>query len=333
MLELINDERISAGLDPVVLGENIAAQLHAESSLENCFGGHWGIDGLKPYMRYSLAGGYQSNGENLSGLAYCVKASEGFRVIGSAEPEIHQAMDGLMGSPDHRSNILFPWHKKVNIGLAWGRYNFHVVQHFEGDYTKYTQLPIIDNGILRMSGTVMNGVRLNGDRDFGVFVHYDPPPHRLTAGQIARAYSYTYGRTVAGLRPPLLGGWSYPDNEFTLTYKTHPDPYNVPPDVETASSYDDARRISQSVRQLVASQQAVMKISGLWITAQEWNVKGTEFSVAADLSDVLAKHGDGVYSVDIWGSIDGEDIVISQYSIFHGVTPPDTYDPGEYEGR
>ncbi|MXY20302.1 MAG: hypothetical protein F4Y49_03085 [Dehalococcoidia bacterium] len=67
MLELINAERAKAGVGSVVLGDNIAAQLHAEAALENCFASHWGIDGLKPYMRYSLAGGYQSNGENGSG--------------------------------------------------------------------------------------------------------------------------------------------------------------------------------------------------------------------------------------------------------------------------
>ena len=65
MLELINAERISGGLDPVVLGDNSAAQLHAEFEIEHCFNSHWGIDGLKPYMRYTAcAGGYQSNGEN-----------------------------------------------------------------------------------------------------------------------------------------------------------------------------------------------------------------------------------------------------------------------------
>ena len=42
---------------------------------------------------------------------------------------------------------------------------------------------------------------------------------------------------------------------------------------------------------------------------------------------MLSKHGEGVYSVMIWGLIDGQDTVISEYSIFHGVTPPDTYDP------
>ena len=77
MLELINAERARAGLNPVILGDNIAAQLHAEAALENCFSSHWGVDGLKPYMRYSLAGGYQSNGENGSGLDYCIKASDG----------------------------------------------------------------------------------------------------------------------------------------------------------------------------------------------------------------------------------------------------------------
>ena len=58
----------------VVLGANNAAQLHAEASLQGCYSSHWGSNGLKPYMQYSLAGGYQSNGENGSGSDYCIKA-------------------------------------------------------------------------------------------------------------------------------------------------------------------------------------------------------------------------------------------------------------------
>ena len=131
MLELVNAERAKAGLNPVVLGNNIAAQLHAESALENCFSAHWGIDGLKPYMRYSLAGAYQSNGENGSGSDYCITASDGFRAIGSIEQEIREAMDGWMNSSGHRRNILDPQHKKVNIGIAWDRYNTLMYQHFD----------------------------------------------------------------------------------------------------------------------------------------------------------------------------------------------------------
>ena len=182
MLELINAERAKAGLNSVALGDNIAAQLHAESALENCFSSHWGIDGLKPYMRYSLAGGYQSNGENGSGLDYCITASDGFRAIGSIEQEIRETMAGWMSSSGHRRNLLDPSHRKVNIGIAWNRYNTLMYQHFEGDYVEYDRLPTIANGILSLSGTTKNGVRFGENRDLSIQIYYDAPPHELTRG-------------------------------------------------------------------------------------------------------------------------------------------------------
>ena len=33
----------------------------------------------------------------------------------------------------------------------------------------------------------------------------------------------------------------------------------------------------------------------------------------------------GVYTVLVWGNLYGEDIVISEYSVFQGVTPPVSY--------
>ena len=78
LLDLINGERMNAGLGPVALGSNPAAQAHADSMLYNCFSSHWGLDGLKPHMRYSLAGGYQSNAENVSGLSYCIQPWENY---------------------------------------------------------------------------------------------------------------------------------------------------------------------------------------------------------------------------------------------------------------
>ena len=141
MLELINAERAKVGAPAVVLGDNIAAQLHAETSLENYSSSHWGVDGLKPYMRYSLAGGYQSNAENGSGSDYCITASDGYRANASIKQEIRETMAGWMRSQGHRRNILDPWHKKVNIGLAWDRYNTVMYQHFEGDYVEYQNMP------------------------------------------------------------------------------------------------------------------------------------------------------------------------------------------------
>ena len=330
MLDLINDERARAGVDPVVLGDNIAAQLHAESSLANCFSSHWGVDGLKPYMRYSLAGGYQSNGENGQGLSYCIKASDRYRAIGSIEQEVRDAMESWMDSPGHRRNILDPWHKKVNIGLAWDTYNRSAIQHFDGDYVEYDQIPAIENGILTMSGTVKNGAGFAEDRDLGVQIYYDQPPHTLTRGQVSRTYCYDSGPLIAALREPLTGDWFYENDEFHAYVQKCPDPYEVPADAPAPRSHDEAHAFWEAAYQ-ASQRRPELPIIVPWITALEWRTSADAFAVRADISDLLERHGGGVYSITVWGVIAGEDVVISEYSIFHGVTPPDTYDPSRYD--
>ena len=57
VLNLINEEREKSNLQPVALGSNQSAQDHAQSMMENNISGHWGLDGMLPYMRYTLAGG------------------------------------------------------------------------------------------------------------------------------------------------------------------------------------------------------------------------------------------------------------------------------------
>ena len=323
MLGLINAERARAGVGTVTLGDNIVAQLHAESSLENCFSSHWGIDGLKPYMRYSLAGGYQSNGENGYGLDYCIKPRDRYRAISSIEQEIREAMDGWMGSPGHRRNLLDPEHKKVNIGLAWDRYNTPMVQHFEGDYVEFDRLPAIANGVLSFSGTTKNGARFADN--LGQQIYYDPPPHMLTRGQLARTYCVDGGRQVASLRKPLSPGYSYLVDEFTTTYDPCPDPYDVPPDTPGPNSVSEAHQAWQDAYN--ASLLSVPQIITVpWVTASERTVSGNAFALKADISRILERHGPGVYTLTLWGSVGGADAVIAEYSIFHDVTPPATYD-------
>lgn len=327
MLALINSERRRAGIQQrVELGNNNAAQMHAEAALQNCFSSHWGIDGLKPYMRYSLAGGYQANAENGHGLDYCIKARDNYTPLRGIQSEIFDAMIGWMRSGGHRQSILDKHFRKVNIGLAWDRYNLFAFQHFESDYATMTKLPDIDaSGLLSISGTVKNGASIGG-RDLGIFVYYDQPPYTLTRGQVSRTYCYDSGLQVAGLREPLTGGWSWTTNKFTTIHDPCPDPYDVSADARPARSaneagklWDEAYRSSLSIK----GTQIVVP----WITAKKWQVANDTFAVEANLSKVLRKHGDGVYTILVWGKVDGEDAVISEYSIFVGVTPPDTYSP------
>ena len=326
MLKLINDERRKAGVPTIELGDNIAAQLHADSSLTNCFSSHWGLNGLKPYMRYSLAGGYQSNAENGSGSDYCIKAGEGYAANLPTQMEIEQIMNGLMSSSGHRRNILNKWHKKVNIGLAWDEYNFQAYQHFEGDYVEYTRLPTIENGRLSFSGSVKNGARLDNKRDLGVQIYYDPPPNELTRGQVSRTYCYDGGPQVTALRPPPNPNSYYTEHTFSKTYLSCPNPHEVSKDAPAPSSPDNATELWGEAY-YASKYQIEQAITGPWITASQWAVHDTLFSVSADVRKVLAEHGDGVYTIVVWGKIDGENAVISRYSIFQGVTPPDIREP------
>lgn len=323
MLELINRERQGAGLGPVVLGENISAQLHSEAALAGCHASHWGDDGLKPYMRYSLAGGYQTNAENGHGFDYCITGSDGYRAISAIETEIADAVAGWMMSPGHRDNMLDPYHRKVNLGLAWDRYNTVFFQHFEGDYVSYSQVPVVNSGILSLAGTTRNGVTFNDLLDLSVQVFYDSPPRSLTRGQLSRTYCYDLGLQVAAISP-------YPGSgSYTSTHDPCPNPYDVSPDASVPRSVSEAHLFWREANRASRST-PTESITVPWITARQWEANGNGFSLSVDLTNILARHGKGVYSLLIWGNVGNEDVVISQYSIFHEVTPPDTYSVGQH---
>ena len=319
MLELINDARTAEGLQPITLGDNAAAQLHAEAALEGCFGGHWGKDGLKPYMRYSLAGGYQSNAENGSGFDYCIKDSDWVAPLGDVRKHVKEGVDGWMGSPDHRTNVLSKWHRKVNIGLAWDRYRISAYQHFEGDYVQFDRLSSIRNGILQMVGHLKNGAALSGPDDLFVQLYYDPPPHVLTRGQLARTYCYGYGVEVASLVSP---GGNWVTGPYEYEYAPCPDPYDVSDDA-AAPSIDRPSVHLADLDQALNSQK--QKVTSIWIKADEWVVTANSFSVRANVSDILVRYGPGVYSVVVRALLGGETGTVAEYSIFHETDPPHTY--------
>ena len=324
MLELINAERAAVWLTPVALGKNAVAQLHAEASLAGCFSSHWGLDGLKPYMRYSLAGGYQANAENVSGLDYCITDADSYAEIGSVEQEIREAVAGWMESPGHRSTILDPRYRAVNIGLAWDRFNFFAVQHFEGGYAEHERLPAINEGYLILDGRATNGAGVEGDDGLGIQVYYDPPPGPLTRGQLARTYCYGRGRPVAALRPPPGILSYYAEDQFTAAYRPCPNPYNASADAPAPRSHDEAHVFWQAAYE-VSQAAEEQPLAVPWITAREWETDGSAFSVTADLSAVLDVYGPGVYSVVVWGRIGDANVVISEYSIFHEFDPPEGY--------
>ena len=312
MLELINQARLTHGLKTVKMGTNSAAQFHAEDMRTNCFSSHWGSNGLKPFMRYTLLGGQQNASENINGTSYCPPDSHRYRTD-PVEVEVRSAFLGLMDSPGHRANILRPYHRSVNIGIAFKHPNYWIVQLFEGDYISYDVPPSIDDGILSFSATLRGGADATAE-SLGVQIYYDPPPHELSRGQLHRTYGGCNGKIIAAFRMPLSGHRYYTEDQFTRSDPVCVDPYAVSPDSAPASSYEHAGLLHSKAVLDSFGQTAPYVVP--WITAKLWRVSSNQVSVSADVSDLIDGHGNGVYSILIWAVVEENDVPISEYAIF-----------------
>ena len=322
-LTLINQARTAEDLYELTLDTNTAAQSHAEQSRVHCTRGHWDTNGLKPYMRYTLAGGEQYSAENVFAIDFCPEDLDNYDLETPTE-QIDFAMDRFLNSPGHRQNILNPHHRKVGIGLTYRPPTIWFVQLFVGDYIQYETKPTINSGILTLSGQTQNGAHVSSDTGT-IAIYYDPPLEPLTRGQLSRTYCYTNGLAIAGIRPPAGPDWSYAEDETTIDIDSLqcPDPYDIPSDVPPPMSGDEAHNNWQQALDS-SRDRATRQLTYPWITALEWTSDNDTFTISADISDLLDQHGDGVYTILLWAKISGERIPISEYSIF---IPPVTSMP------
>ena len=121
MLDLINAERASAGVAPLVFNDklNDASEIHSSWMLDADRFSHTGENGSSPHERikdagYKFEGNYQS-GEN---IAYqSERGAEGL------DDDVRSLHEGLMGSPGHRANILNPDYKEIGIGIERGDFS------------------------------------------------------------------------------------------------------------------------------------------------------------------------------------------------------------------
>lgn len=313
MLALINEARRDAGLVEVVLDDNPTAQLHANDSRQNCVSGHWGTDGMKPYMRYTINGGTDYPWENVSGIEYCPIDPSAYQES-TLSAHIVEAHEGLMNSPGHLRNILHPAHRKVGVGISAADPNVWVVQLFASDFIEFPVVPTIEDGKLSFAYRLRNGA-IEEEFPPSAYVSYDPPPRTLTRGQLARTYCSFGGREIAGLRPPAGANRFWSEDSFEAETSTCPDPYMLPTDSPPPSSYEAAEVLHD---QAVASSEEGEPYTYLvpWLTVDVEPLPFGGFWVEADISEQIARYGPGVYSVVIYAVVDGEGTPVSSYSIF-----------------
>jgi uncharacterized protein YkwD len=212
-LDLINQDRQAKNLSGVILGTNAAAQKHAQDMFDNYYLSHWGTDGLKPYMRYTLAGGLNYEAENSAYSGAIQKLANPGSVYAQIDPkteikslEFSMMNDDASSNWGHRDNILNKWHKKVNLGIAYDQYRLALVQEFEGDYLEWIQPPALAGNILSLAGKITtSGISLNS-----VNIFFDETAQPLTSEQLMNGpHSYGLGKGLNFLVSPPPPGMFY----------------------------------------------------------------------------------------------------------------------------
>ena len=173
---------------------------------------------------------------------------------------------------------------------------------------EFDVLPIINDGNLTLSGRAINELRFSDREDLGLQLYYDPPPHALTRGQVSRTYCYDNGLQIAAFRYPLTGNYYWSTDQYLSTHNPCSDPYDVPPDAAPPRSADEAHSFWEQAYAASQLQQA-KPITVPWVTASTWTTTDREFSITADIGELLSKYGPGVYTILLWGQVSGEDVL------------------------
>ena len=325
MLKLTNEHRAKAGVPPVKLGKNPAAQLHAEESLKGCYSSHWNDLGMKPNHRYTLTGGTGADGENVSGSDYCIKPGENYASLGSMKHEVAETIQGWMDSPGHRRNFLNPAHTVLNVGIAHDRFNQVMVQQFGSDYISYQVRPNIHtNGILTLKGKVSRAT-LNTGKTVNIQIYYDPPLQPLTRGQISYTYALCNPIKAGYIVEPLQGNSYYASPQLETETQEHQciDPYQTDPNRPAPTNPDEAH-LSWANAKEASSIAPPIEIENRRIISEQMNISPKEFDITANITPIIQKHGAGIYTVVLWGKPLHmmERAPLSEQSIFWQTTPP-----------
>lgn len=180
VVRLINDDRVAHGLRPVALDPeaSVIADEYCRRQIANGTTGHFTVDGLAPYMRYSFAGGNDGISENAAAWSANYRFTD--RAVYGMVRRSEQAM--MTESPPHdghRRTILDPYATHVGIGLAWEKGEFRLTEEFIRRYVTWSRpLPrtaMIDQPV-SCSARPDRGYRVEA-----ISVHHEPSPEVMPA--------------------------------------------------------------------------------------------------------------------------------------------------------
>lgn len=210
LLEMINEERDVAKVPPVALDElaTEVATRHAIDMVTNEFTSHWGSDGLKPYHRYSFAGGTAATEENISSAdnTWSMKLKDLKQDTAYLHVRLYQEKPPYDG---HRKTILAPQHTHVGIGIAVRDLRLRMVELF---VAKYVEVKAIKHEAKSGAQLYFGGKITRRDYYLNhVEVCYEPMPTPPELSWLRQSRSYALPKDSRVLRPTLQPPLTYAD--------------------------------------------------------------------------------------------------------------------------
>ena len=210
LLQQVNTERLAAGLNELQLDDlaSTVATSHAHEMAEKTFLSHWGVDGSKPYQRYSFAGGRAAIQENCS-AADDIESISPLRVFDDLR-DMHQHMlDEAPPHDGHRKTILDPFHTHVGFGAALRGHSLRLDEIYLARYIKLD--PVVSEAkpgaIIMVSGRLLNA----GHFVTEIAVFYEPLPQPPDISWLRTPRSVFFPDDVMRLRPRAPGEFLYAD--------------------------------------------------------------------------------------------------------------------------
>jgi uncharacterized protein YkwD len=193
----INEYRLRLHRKPVKLDLLACrvANMQCYNAAVNDYIGHWDMNGYKPYIRYSLAGGKDHVAENASGVT-----ETGYKSPSMDDPEktleyMKTCLNGFMAEGPgggHYENVINSFHNYVGIGYfctnIMGINQIRYNEEFIDRYIVWDDFPTDadTSGEVSISGRV-------AEKDTGVYsivVFYEKFPAPMSPSEISSLHSY-----------------------------------------------------------------------------------------------------------------------------------------------
>lgn len=248
MQELINEDRVAAGLSPVEWAPLAAevAREHAEEMAAQGYLSHWNLEGQGPDVRFALAGGTAWVQENV--YRFWKRYEDGTPVpITDWEQVVIDAQNALMESPGHRDNILNPAHTHVGVGIAYNveTGDVSIAQEFLNRYIRLDPLPEeVEVG----EEVVLSGMLLQGAEEPLINLAYQPFPDPMTVEELMDTSTYISPAEPFFAAEPEVDEEGHFSTTMTLDMENQPGLYHIRIWVEVAGNEVQATNAILRVR-------------------------------------------------------------------------------------